>query len=167
MYSLDKLEGLKMYKKIKSLGSITLLMLVSIDTYAANSQSFGEFLSGHGVSELQRYFSFLIIAVALIGFAIVALCLVGMAMMKLKPNSPVTQQFEQAGMGGLAMGILLGSAMMALGSIVYFFIGTSAGTGADTSAFEKLKSSAYIETKLTPEASRIASLDLNYIELKG
>ncbi|WP_286241095.1 hypothetical protein [Neptuniibacter halophilus] len=135
------------------------ILLMSSNVVLANAdKSFGQHLSDHGVKEMGLLFNVLTLGAAFVGFVLGLVCLYGMASIKMFPNSPGAQKFEQAGMGGLAIGLVICMFMIVFGSAVYYFIGTAAGTEADTSAFDKLKGSA-IEHRLTPVGQELASLE--------
>lgn len=138
-------------------------VLVAVVTLAASNsalaESVGQLLSGHGTSELKSLFQFGALVFAFIGFIIAGICLVGMAMIKLAPSSPATQRFEQAGMGGLMIGAMLGGALCTLTTLVYMFMGTAAGEGADAGALDKLKAS----TEYQIDVQGYAQVDLSFI----
>lgn len=162
MSSLDKKLNMYRYITMKNkLAQLSLsipLMLAASSAFAEKGVTFGSHLNTHGANELSNFFTILTIGGALVGFVIGLVCLFGMASIKMYPNSPVAQKFETAGMGGLFVGLILGGAMMAFGTIAYMFIATAGGSGADTSAFDKLKGSS-IEYRITPKGQSLASLE--------
>lgn len=124
--------------------------------------SFGTLLAGHGTTELKSFFQFIALLFSFVGFIMAGICLIGMGMIKLAPNNPATQKFEQAGMGGLFIGAMVGSVLGALTTVVYMLIGTAAGTGADTSVFDKLKAGSVYQIDL----HEYAQSDLSFIAVK-
>lgn len=150
-------------KNLFQAGCASLLLLAIPEI--AFADSIGNLLnpSGHGGSELKSYFNFAVLAFAFVGFIIAGICLVGMAMIKMAPNNPNTQKFEQAGMGGLFVGMLLGGALMTLSGLAYLLIGTALGSSGETDALDSLKSGAI---EMAPD-HLIARLDLSVIPVKG
>ncbi|WP_299201891.1 hypothetical protein [uncultured Amphritea sp.] len=138
-------------------------VLVAVVTLAASNSaladSVGGLLSGHGTSELKAYFQFAALFFAFVGFIIAGICIIGMGMIKLAPNSPATSRFETAGMGGLAMGAMLGGALCTLTTLVYMLMGTAGGDSADGGALDKLKAS----TEYQIDVQGYAQVDLSFI----
>lgn len=129
---------------------------------AVLADSLGGLLSGHGTQELKSIFQFAALFFSFIGFLIAGICVIGMGMIKLAPNNPATQKFEQAGMGGLLIGTMVGSVLGALTTVIYMFIGTAAGEGADTSVFDKLKAGSVYQI----DHHEYAQADLSFIAVK-
>lgn len=164
MCSLDKEnKDQKMNKLLVKCLAAFPLLFVSATAFANSKQSLGQHVAGHGVSEISNFFSFLSVGVAFIGFAVTAACLVGMATIKLYANSPMGQKAEAIGMMNFFIGGIIGAALAALGTIFYMFVFTAVGSSADTSAFDKLKSSS-IEMKVVPVGQVLVDLDTPTIE---
>ncbi|WP_370239518.1 hypothetical protein [Neptunomonas phycophila] len=146
---------MKIKQKVTFIGikclAVSMVVLPSL-AFAA-TDSLGDLMSGHGNTELKSWFSMALLVFAFVGFLVSGGCLLGMAMIKMAPNSPATQKFEQAGMGGLFMGAIIGGAIMSLGGLASYFMGTVLGDGADTGAFDRLKSSSMIESSYTPNTA--------------
>lgn len=153
---------LNMSNNIKNLAIFAIAFFASVLplSVSAAGKTVGEHLKDHGVTELSNFFVFATVAAAFVGFIIVILCLSGMATIKLAANSPMGQKAESIGMMNFGLGTVIGGAMGVAGTIFYFLVASAAGSDADTSAFDKLKSSSIEHSQVNDS---IARMDHNFI----
>ncbi|SIQ99431.1 hypothetical protein SAMN05421647_11354 [Marinobacterium stanieri] len=154
---------MKTKKTLKSVIAASAFALMSANALAAG-ESLGSMAQGHWADEAGGIFQFVILAFAFVGVVIAGTCLIGMAMIKMAPNNPATQKFEQAGTGNLGMGALFGAGLAALMTVLGFFIGTAAGTDADTDGLNRLRGSSIVEPA---SVEYIASVNADFTTVRA